>query len=773
MTAPATPETTGTTSPAALREAGDHSVNATFDVETVRVAGYDVPVVSANTVIVGTGSAGFCAADRLWEFGQEDVVMVADKVNAGSSRNAGSDKQTYYKMTLSGGDGDSVREMAETLFSGGAMDGDNALCEAALSARGFLRLCELGVPFPQNRYGEFIGYKTDHDPRRRATSVGPYTSRSMVEQLEKKVHRNGTRIYDQCRVVDVVTRDMVGPSGPSGAASAADAADTAGAGPAAGTDGAPDGATSEVVGLLCLRTDVVHDGTESPFVLFRARNLVYATGGPAGMYATSVFPNGQWGASGAAYRAGVHGKNLTEWQFGLASTKPRWNVSGTYMQVMPRFVSTDADGGDEREFLSETIPDYGRQLSMIFLKGYQWPFDIRKALDGSSLIDLLVYQETVLRGRKVYLDFTRNPVQPELDASKISPEAHAYLERGGALFGTPIERLKHMNMPSYELYLGKNPYVDLEKDWLEVDVCAQHNNGGLVVDAWWQSNVAGFFPVGEAGGAHGIYRPGGAALNSGQVGATRAAQFIAVRRTDEPVDLASFNEAAAPLVESAAALVALAAGRAAAGEPDNTGELLRATSALMSEKAGPVRSAQSITEALAQVTAWLAAYDDLVVADPSSRRSVNRTFLVRDILTTQYVYLSAMADYVDHGGRSRGSVLYTDASGHLPQVGFGDDPQAELDLPEIFRFALDGGALDGVVQEASWTGAESAYRGGAGEVLGVAEEVGSESKGLRAAESRRRAGTCDFTWRPVRPIPEDDDFFENVWRSYRENRNIV
>jgi len=51
-------------------------------------------------------------------------------------------------MTLSGGDGDSVREMAQTLFSGGAMDGDNALAEAALSARGFLRLCELGVPLP-------------------------------------------------------------------------------------------------------------------------------------------------------------------------------------------------------------------------------------------------------------------------------------------------------------------------------------------------------------------------------------------------------------------------------------------------------------------------------------------------------------------------------------------------------------------------------------------------------------------------------------------------
>ena len=29
-----------------------------------------------------------------------------------------------------------------------------------------------------------------------------------------------------------------------------------------------------------------------------------------------------------------------------------------------------------------------------------------------------------------------------------------------------------------------------------------------------------------------------------------------------------------------------------------------------------------------------------------------------------------------------------------------------------------------------------------------------------------------FTWRPVRPIPEEDDFFENVWREYREDGGV-
>src|SRR5699024_5489462 len=167
-----------------------------------------------------------------------------------------------------------------------------------------------------------------------------------------------------------------------------------------------------------------------------------------------------WGASGAAYRAGVHGKNVTEWQFGLASIKPRWNVSGTYMQVVPRFVSTDAEGGDEREFLTESIPDYGRLMSLVFLKGYQWPFDVRKARDGSSRIDLLEYREPVLRRRRLFLGFRSSPVQAEFDASALAPEALECLEKAGVLFGTPIERLRARNEPAYQFYLDKNPQVD-------------------------------------------------------------------------------------------------------------------------------------------------------------------------------------------------------------------------------------------------------------------------------------------------------------------------
>ncbi len=667
--------------------------------QSLTVAGREIPVVTANTVVVGTGAAGYCAADRLAMFGTDDVVVVTDKIRAGASRNAGSDKQTYYKLTLSGAEPDSVRSMAETLFAGGSMDGDIALAEAAWSARCFFHLVESGVPFPHARSGEFVGYKTDHDPRQRATSVGPYTSKTMVERLEARVTGRGTRVIDACRVVDLVVRD------------------------------------GAVVGLLCLKTDVP-EGDESRFLLLRCTNLVYATGGPAGMYADAVYPHGQWGANGAALRAGVRGKNLTEWQFGLASIKPRWNVSGTYMQVVPRFVSTDADGGDEREFLTEAISDPGRLMSLVFLKGYQWPFDIRKARDGSSLVDLLVYQERVLRGRRVFLDFRTNPGGGSFDASLLSPEAYDYLDRAGVVAlgdSTPIQRLQHMNRPSYDFYLERNPRIDLETDMLEVAVCAQHNNGGLAVDQWWHSNLEGFFPVGEAAGAHGIYRPGGAALNSGQVGATRAATYIAARRTSAPAEDGVYEGAATPVVEAALALLDAATGRAASAE-DTTDALLRECTELMSSHAGVVRSRASIGDALEQVRHWLDAYATEAVADPTSRRSVNRLFLIRDILTSQRVYLQAMADYLDHGGRSRGSVLYTDEAGTLPLDGPGG---VELDLPEIFRFELEDGLTD-VIQEVAWDG----------------------------------QGDPSFDWRPVRPIPSDDEFFENVWRHYRDDKNV-
>ena len=645
--------------------------------EIFRAGNYTAKVVRCNTAIVGSGAAGFNAADRLWQLGQHDIVLVTENRVGGTSRNTGSDKQTYYKLTLSGGDPDSVREMADTLFAGRCVDGDIALCEAALSTQCFLKLVELGVPFPHNRYGEYIGYKTDHDPRRRATSVGPYTSKQMTECLEAAVQAKGVPMLDKTQVIKILKN----------------------------------GGT--VCGLLCLNT-AAQDAADR-FTLIRCINVIWATGGPAGMYADSVYPFSQYGATGLALEAGARGKNLTEWQYGLASVAPRWNVSGTYMQVLPRVYSAAADGSDEREFLMDFFTDAHDMLSKLFLKGYQWPFDVRKVADGSSIIDILVYLETC-KGRKVYLDYRTNPAGGEFSYDALLPEAREYLERAGACFGTPIERLAHMNQLAIDFYRDKG--VDLYTQPLEIALCAQHNNGGIGIDCWWQTDVKGLFAVGEAAASHGVYRPGGTALNAGQVGSTRAAQYIAARcQGDAP---ACFDtEAAAALAEMGALADACRA------DTGNVRALWQHAAEEMSRCGAAIRDPAQIRAYGKQVEAQLAGFAKTVKA--GSRTELAMVYRLRDMLLSQHAYLTAMADYTAHGGQSRGSALYTDLTG-------GVKPFAQL--PDTFTFALD------------------------------------ETEAPLIQELWFEDGTCKTDWRAPRPIPEDDDFFENVWRSYRETGNI-
>ena len=85
-----------------------------------------------------------------------------------------------------------------------------------------------------------------------------------------------------------------------------------------------------------------------------------------------------------------------------------------------------------------------------------------------------------------------------------------------------------MNPLSIELY--KRYKYDITRDPLEFAVLNQHMNGGLAVDGWGATSLDGCYAVGEAAGTHGVTRPGGAALNAGQVLGTRCAEHAAARR---------------------------------------------------------------------------------------------------------------------------------------------------------------------------------------------------------------------------------------------------
>ena len=613
-----------------------------------------------HTLVVGSGAAGLCAAVRLHDLGVKDLAVYTEGLQCGTSINTGSDKQTYYKLGMYGEQGDAPVLMAADLAAGGSMHGDLALVEAAMSPLAFANLVAAGVPFPHDCYGQHIGYKTDHDPRRRATSVGPYTSRDMCRALIAQLQARRIEVCEKRILVKLFV-----------------------------SDGNCHGGL-----FVDLQKEV------DPLELVLARNTVFAVGGPGGLYRDSVYPPIHTGAIGVALAAGAKARNLAESQFGLASVKFRWNLSGSYMQVLPRFYSVD-ESGNEREFLREFFPSTAAMYDAIFLKGYQWPF-AASHLPGSSLIDLFVFRESTA-GRKVFLDYRRDP--DDLDFSALSEETRTYLERSNALGANPLERLQKLNAPAIELY--RDHGIDLATEPLQCAVCAQHCNGGLAGDVWWQSeNLRGLFPVGEVNGTHGVTRPGGSALNSGQVGAWRAAEYIAAHKDDPPRESPSF------------AWENLLARLNVPARQDWRAER-RQLQARMSEAGAFLREAEAVEKALQQACAQLEAMraDGLAGAPRDlAERLRNEALAVASIC-----YLDAIREHIASHAGSRGGAVVVTPSGQ------------EIHSALSYRM-----------------------------------EPEDESYRKRTLETTYSGGQARSQWVPVRPIPREDGWFESIWASFRK-----
>lgn len=597
------------------------------------------PVVRLQALVVGSGAAGLACACMLRDRGV-DAALLTEAMCAGTSRNTGSDKQTYHRLSLL--DGDSVNQMTADLFAGGAVDGDNALCEAALSAACFSRLCDLGVPFPCNEYGEYPGYRTDHSETLRATSAGPLTSKYMTECWEKAFRSRRIPLYDRMLAVRLLVRD------------------------------------GRVSGLIAL------DLERMQYVPFETGAVVWATGGPATVYAERAYPHLHHGSTGVPLAAGAAAQNLTEWQYGIASTAPiPWNLSGSYQQVLPRYLC------DGEEFLPGSDADVWEKT---FLKGYQWPFDPRK-LPGSSDVDLAVYHASA-NGKQAFLDFTRNPRADAFRLERLPSEARAYLEKSGATGSTPCERLLQMNPAAYDLYADHG--LRLDHDPLPIAVCAQHCNGGLAVDANWMTSINGLYAIGECAGTHGVYRPGGAALNAGQVGAQRAAEAIAAIRPEPVSDSQTLDAALHSLSEWIAAFGSSSATRSVSAFANEAAER-------MSRACGVFREPESVSN----TRRWLDSQTPASVR-LSSVEEIPAAFRAWDALVAQCAVAAAEDDYIAAGGGSRGSYRVA----HRP-----------VDLSRL-----------GEIQEVRLTA----------------------------------SGFCS-SWRPVRPVPERNLWFETVWAKSRRS----
>lgn len=270
-----------------------------------------------------------------------------------------------------------------------------------------------------------------------------------------------------------------------------------------------------------------------------------------------------------------------------------------------------------------------------------------------------------------------------------------------------------MNMPAVTLYQSKG--VDITKEYLEIAVCAQHNNGGIAVDLWWQTCVKGLFAVGECAGTHGIARPGGSALNAGQVGSLRAAQYISERGRERCINEKQEALAGAAWERQTAFLQRIKKN------PDNGAAVLAKGRRRMSDDGGFIRKEDRMQEAFAAVEEELSAMETAF-----GSRKAEEAYLAQDMLMMQRATLYAMLDFARQKTGTRGSALY-----------YSEDGSKNERLEDDFKFSLQDPKEYDMIQEVYL-----------------------------------QDGEMKSLWRKVRPIPQKDDFFENVWKSYCVNKNI-
>jgi len=587
--------------------------------DSCQIGDMTLPLHRCGTLVIGSGAAGLRAAVELHRRDQS-VLIASMALYGGTSACSGSDKQTLHTAGTSNR-GDDFHAMARALGAGGCMDLDTAYIEAVGSLHTLVGLQYLGLPLPQDRFGAVLRYQTDHDDVGRATSCGPRTSRLMVQVLAREAVRLGIPMLRKCEVVRLLVEVVSGER--------------------------------RVVGVLAI--DQERRENNYGFIVIHCAQVVLANGGPGELYRDSVYPAHCYGGLGLAIEAGIELTNLTESQFGIGTRRTEfpWNLSGTYVQVMPYVFSRDADG-KEYNFLAEYYRTTRELVSNVFRKGYQWPFHATRMLNfGSSLVDLAIAIEA-RRGRTVLLDFNRNPL-PGADGrafslTELDEDVTAYLQNNDACQVTPIERLQRMNPLAIELYRMHGH--DLAKEPLPFNVNNQHMNGGVAVDIWNESSLSGCFAVGEVAGTHGVTRPGGAALNAGQVSGVRVAEQIASRKMS-PVTTLLTSQSYVDIAETMAVAIHALANK----DGLEIAQTRDAIQARMSDHAGFLCEVAEVPKAHADARSLRREIFQRGFSCPRPAQIID-VFRWRHLALASEAVFAALNYYLEHGGGSRGARAY-------------------------------------------------------------------------------------------------------------------
>jgi aspartate oxidase len=283
-----------------------------------------------------------------------------------------------------------------------------------------------------------------------------------------------------------------------------------------------------------------------------------------------------------------------------------------------------------------------------------------------------------------------------------------------------------MNQPAIDLY--KVHGIDITREHLEIAVCAQHNNGGMKGNIWWESNIRHLFPVGEVNGTHGVYRPGGSALNSGQVGSLRAALYISKRYDDEPPSEQVFLDLSTEQINKRLSF-AKRIFDATSGDAHYLESSREEIKERMTSCGAHIRDLKKIREALSG--AWKLyrrMKDEMQI---SSATELPRAFKNLDLCLTHALYLEAIGEYLEKGGQSRGSYLVLNPDGVKPCAELGED----------WKFLLN-------------------------------EEDAFVNKKILEV-SLNEEGNVQKDWVDIRTIPLEDTWFENVWNRYLDDEVVI
>jgi len=431
-----------------------------------------------DILIIGGGAAALRAALAAYEKDNSLKIVIAVKGKlgkCGTTALAYSDRMAFHATlpTTPPFDRNNWKYHAMDIYEIGGCVSDYNLAEilAKNSAEAFEYLDKLGVPFAK-KDGVPVQFVTDGSIYPRACYTGPDTAVQIERALLKKVYEiPNIQILEDTMITDILVSD-------------------------------------KVEGAIGLSKDIL---------FIEAKAIVVATGGAGSIYKVNVFPARMTGDGYAmALRAGCELVNMEFIQIGLSSVKTNLACSGSIMRCIPRFINSNGE-----EFLNKdniTFED-------IFNKGATWPISIEHK---TCLIDIAVFRE-ISKGKKVYLDFSNNPINFNFDdlPNEIKERYDSEIKEYSNNRKTPFSRLKEINPQTISWF--KERGIDLSKDLLELAPAIQHFQGGIKIDKDAKSNIEGLFACGEcAGGQHGANRPGGNALLDTQVFGKIAGECAAI-----------------------------------------------------------------------------------------------------------------------------------------------------------------------------------------------------------------------------------------------------